>query len=166
MGATVDKPFFMRNEKRIYTITDPPHLLKAVRNSLLTHYIISNGERVDWDHFKKFAALDSANAARIAPKLNDVHLMENPTTFQKMRVNTAAQTLSSSVAAGLFTLARLVCENALLTINLFSLCPQSFLTSFFISTDTMCFPPPQMPPPTSSSHLTNCLTRSLALHER
>ena len=37
MGATVDKPFFMRNGKRIYTITDPPHLLKAVRNSLLTH---------------------------------------------------------------------------------------------------------------------------------
>ena len=102
LGATKESPSFCVNGEKIYVFSDPPHLLKAVRNSFLSHDFHHNGHDIKWEYVTKFAELDATLPARIAPKLTSSHL-EPRDSRQKMCVKRAAQALSSSTAAGLYT---------------------------------------------------------------
>ena len=99
LGAKIDKPIFFISEK-IFTIIDPPHLLKALRNCLAEYIIRHGSETYDWADMVSFYKLDKM-PARIAPKLTDAHI--DPYSIKRMSVSKATQIFSSQVAAGMFT---------------------------------------------------------------
>ena len=104
LGCFEREPYFRFQGRKIYTMTDPSHLIKAPRNNFLSHHFISNGVTAQWQHFRDFYELNKTSLPRIAPKLTDAHV--NPDSYEKMRVKLPAQAMSSSSAAGLFVLTK------------------------------------------------------------
>ncbi|XP_063244533.1 uncharacterized protein LOC134544224 isoform X2 [Bacillus rossius redtenbacheri] len=87
---------------------DPPHLLKCTRNMFESHVVrgvkvrgnvtVSGAAR--WEHLQRMYEEDKNNSIfRLAPKLTDAHL--TPTSSDRMKVATAAQVMSHTVAATL-----------------------------------------------------------------
>ena len=101
LGATPEDPTFTINGEKIFAFIDPPHLVKAVRNNLLTHILCLGDKEVKFEYVRTFAEKDKTFPARLAPKLTDTHVAPK-TSKQKMDCGRAYQTLSSSVAAGLY----------------------------------------------------------------
>jgi len=73
---------FTINNEEIIPIFDPPHLLKTIRNNLLTKDVIftKNGQthRASWDHIKTLYELDLRNETcglRTLPKLTEAHII-------------------------------------------------------------------------------------------
>lgn len=95
---------FLVGGKEIVCLFDPPHLLKCVRNNLLTKNISYNwkGEEqvASWDDIQTLYSFDKENeihGLRMLPKLTEAHVM--PQKIKKMRVSIAAQVFSQRVAA-------------------------------------------------------------------
>jgi hypothetical protein len=94
---------------RLYFMADVPHLLKSVRNCLLTQSILLpaavvsdanlESNEVCLQPVKDLISVQAGQTLKIAPKLKEVHV--NPGNFQKMKVATAAQVLSHSTASAL-----------------------------------------------------------------
>jgi len=101
LGARDGEPFFFVDGHKIYCISDPPHLLKAVRNALIKYAFVFSGKEAKWEDVVKFFFKDASFIARLAHKLRKEHIY--PNNYDKMRVNLAAQVSSNSVAVGLFT---------------------------------------------------------------
>ena len=105
-SVSLEQPYILHNNRRIFVIYDPPHLLKNIRNNLKKHDFVvhSAGQdhKICWEYVQKFYDFDKTMPVRMAPKLTDKHLELPP--FTSMRVNLAAQVLSHSVAAGMQTL--------------------------------------------------------------
>ncbi|CAH2109175.1 unnamed protein product [Euphydryas editha] len=112
LGASVEHPVIKVGEHNIVTIFDTPHLLKCFRNLFLKYDIkfttdITSENRqgfgiAKWSHIKLFYELDNSNPHFVyAPCLREEHL--NPNSKQKMKVKLAAQILSHSVAAGIYS---------------------------------------------------------------
>ena len=101
MGVTVDKPYFEMRGKIYFTIFDPPHLLKSVRNNLMRNNFECDNKVASWEDIKTFFNKEQKLPIRTAPKLTEKHL--NPNGFSKMKVKLASQVLSHSVAAGINT---------------------------------------------------------------
>ena len=90
-------------------MADVPHLLKSVRNCLLTQSILLpaavvsdanlESNEVCLQPVKDLISVQAGQTLKIAPKLKEVHV--NPGNFQKMKVATAAQVLSHSTASAL-----------------------------------------------------------------
>lgn len=87
--------------RNIYVIFDVPHLLKNVRNNLQRHNIQIDSKIISWKHIERFYETDKSCPIRLAPRLTDRHL--DLGCAYKMKVRPAAQILSHSVAAGMFT---------------------------------------------------------------
>ena len=86
---------------RRYIFFYSPHLLKSFRNTLLK-YDINIGERkISWDYIRQFFEKDQQQKIRLAPKLTEKHICVEG--FSKMRANLAAQVMSRTVAAGIYT---------------------------------------------------------------
>eukprot|EP00731_Ephydatia_muelleri_P018846 Em0011g886a len=88
-------------ERSIFFFSDPPHLIKTVRNCWLNRRMWCNGKEILWSHLKELYELENDPAKtvpgmRIVPKLKYEHIHLIP--FSKMRVDLAAQVLSESVA--------------------------------------------------------------------
>ena len=106
LGVTAENPHFEHAGKKYYYMFDTPHLLKSVRNNLFKYSITFGDSKVaNWKDISNFFAVDRTQRFRLAPKLTSTHL-ELP-AFSKMKVKTAAQVLSRSVAAALETHAQL-----------------------------------------------------------
>ena len=103
--VSVEKPFMMHNEKKVFVMYDPPHLLKNVRNNLIKSNYKYDDVDIKWEYVVDFYNTDNLMSIRMAPKLTDKHITLPP--FATMRVNLAAQILSHSVAAGINTLCSL-----------------------------------------------------------
>lgn len=95
---------FEINNKEIIPIFDVPHLLKGLRNNLLTkdlHFIHENKNKIaSWKHVIQFYELDkeqSTEGDRLIPKLTDAHIY--PDKIKKMKVSVAAQVFSQRVGA-------------------------------------------------------------------
>lgn len=95
------RPYFEINNKKIFYIFDPLHLLKATRNMFLQHKFKVDDNFIDKKYVVSFYKEDSASNLRLAPKLTNSHVY--PNAFQKMRVYLAAQLFSATVAAGMKT---------------------------------------------------------------
>jgi hypothetical protein len=104
-GVTAEKPYFIHNNQKVFAMYDPPHLLKNIRNNLKRHGFSWKENDVKWQYVVDFYEYDKSNKIRLAPKLTDAHIDLPP--FTPMRVNLAAQVLSHTVAAGVFTLCQL-----------------------------------------------------------
>jgi catabolite regulation protein CreA len=100
LKVTVDNPCFLSERgNTIYVMHDPPHLIKNVRNNLLSYDFVIGGETVSFKHIENLYELESKNVLRFVPKLTKGHI--ELTNFKKMNVKLATQTLSHSVACGL-----------------------------------------------------------------
>ena len=104
-GVSVGQPYFTYNGHKVYALYDPPHLLKNIRNNFKRHVFLWKGNEIKWKYVSDFYDFDKGNKIRLAPKLTDAHIEVPP--FKTMRVNLAAQVLSHSVAAGIYTLSQL-----------------------------------------------------------
>ena len=100
LGVSKCKPYFEVGHEKIFAMHDPPHLLKNTRNNLMKYDIKFGDNKVaKWKHVVEFYQEDQRRRVRMARKLTNKHIF--PTTYDKMRVCIAAQTLSASVAAGI-----------------------------------------------------------------
>lgn len=100
-GVTADEPCVNVEGHRIFFMFDPPHLLKSVRNNLMKHNFDVRGKQVAWKYIVGFYEADRKQTVKLAPKLSQRHINLPP--FANMRVRLAAQVLSHSVAAGIYT---------------------------------------------------------------
>ena len=94
----------MHNNMKIFCMHDPPLLLKNTRSNLEKYvFAVKQDQKkhVKWTYIKQFYDHDSALPIRKAPKLTRGYF--ELTSFSKMRVNKAAQVLSHTVAAGVYT---------------------------------------------------------------
>ena len=85
---------------RVYVFLDICHMLKLVRNTLGEWGTLVNrdGEKIHWQYLVDLHNLQDAEGLRLANKLKKMHINWKQ---QKMKVNLAAQVLSSSVANAL-----------------------------------------------------------------
>ncbi|KAL1489139.1 hypothetical protein ABEB36_014082 [Hypothenemus hampei] len=114
LGATPEKLFFYFDGKKVFVIFDPPHLLKRTA-SLFRQYNVSMEVEVAgqksrmearFEDIKTAYNIDCATpiAFRSLYKIRQDHL--EPKIKYSMRVNIAAQIMSHSVAAYIYTLTR------------------------------------------------------------
>lgn len=95
---------FKINDQLIIPFFDPPHLLKTIRNNLLTKDVIFTRNNIQytasWIHITDLYKLDVKNeicGLRTLPKLTESRVFLEK--LKKMRVSIAAQTFSQRVAA-------------------------------------------------------------------
>lgn len=88
----------------IVPLYDPPHLLKGVRNNLVTKDLLfyMNGEIkiAKWSHIIQFYEIDKLRldiGERMAPKLANSHIYSD--RLKKMKVSVAAQVFSQRVGS-------------------------------------------------------------------
>ena len=111
LGAPIEKPFFVHTldgiASKIYTLYDSPHLLKSVRNNLLKHDFLIDGQRISWWTVRYVHELqkDDPKHVRLVPKLTEKHV--SPNSREKMKVNLATQVFSNTMASAMSTLAAL-----------------------------------------------------------
>ena len=101
LGMTKEDPSFIVNEERVHFFYDSPHLLKSLRNTILKYRLKAGGKVISWEHIKNFYLKDHELKIRLAPKLTNKYMCEEG--FSKMRVSLAAQVMSRTVAAGIYT---------------------------------------------------------------
>ncbi|KAI5640343.1 transposase protein domain-containing protein [Phthorimaea operculella] len=83
---------------KLNIIYDPPHLLKGIRNNLLTKDMSFCGDIVRWNDIVEVYKADcQIGDVRLLNKLNDEHI--HPTSSQKMKVKNCTQVLSERMAA-------------------------------------------------------------------
>lgn len=92
--------FFHMNSQEIVPIFDPPHLMKGVRNNLLTKnlkYTYKNKEcTAKWQHIADlYQRNPNYSGYRLVPKLTAHHVL--PNLIPKMRVKHCTQVFSRSV---------------------------------------------------------------------
>lgn len=110
MGVSSQNPYFVVNGQKIYYFFDTPHLLKATRNALLNNnievgepWIDSNKptheSRTSWSHIEQIYVHDNSMTFRAMSHIKRHHIC--PTNKEKMKVNYAAQILSSRMAGAI-----------------------------------------------------------------
>ncbi|KAL1492252.1 hypothetical protein ABEB36_012729 [Hypothenemus hampei] len=98
--------FIILNERKIIPLYDPPHLIKGIRNNLLTKNLevnyksIKQGENreiASWDIIERAYKIDTTDTFnRLMPKITEEHIIKRK--IKKMRVKHAVQTLSRSMS--------------------------------------------------------------------
>lgn len=102
LGITNDEPWFYHDAKKIHAFFDVPHLMKSVRNNLLTHDFLYDEKVISFGDIKKLFRIDSSShSTRAALKLTPAHI--SPNSFQKMNVALATQVMSHTTASALRT---------------------------------------------------------------
>ena len=48
LGVSIEKPFFRVNERQIFVMYDPPHLVKNVRNNMKKHGFKIKEKVISW----------------------------------------------------------------------------------------------------------------------
>lgn len=67
------RDYFYHKDRTIFTIFDPPHLLKCTRNLLMAHPLhLNQNVVVRWKHIVDFYKRDTGSL-RMAQKLSDLH---------------------------------------------------------------------------------------------
>lgn len=94
-------------ERFIYFVFDPPHLLKTVRNCLLNsrdgckfRLMFKNGQDLVWNTIIDLFEMERGRPFRKAFKLSDDHVY--PQAQQKMKVKLATQVISKTVANAIY----------------------------------------------------------------
>jgi len=100
-GGTENNPSTVLCGKKLFLIYDMPHLIKSIRNNLLTGDFKINEKLISLNDVKKTYEIDIKNSARAMLKITPTHLSPNP--FQKMSCKLAIQILSRSVSSAIKT---------------------------------------------------------------
>ncbi|XP_045463307.1 uncharacterized protein LOC123672980 [Harmonia axyridis] len=93
--------FFVDN-KEIVPLFDTPHLIKGLRNNLLTkdaHFLLDDvPKKAKWSHIIQFYNLDISDpSTKICAKLTDSHVL--PEKINKMKVKLCTQVFSNTVGS-------------------------------------------------------------------
>lgn len=82
---------------KVFVLLDVCHMLKLTRNTLAQIGILKNkdGQKIQWKYFEDLHKLQEKEGLRLGNKFKSAHIEWSK---QKMKVNLAAQTLSTSVA--------------------------------------------------------------------
>ena len=88
------------SSEKIYIFLDACHMIKLVRNTMSEWKVLKDkdGNIIGWKFLEDLHKLQESEGLRLANKLRSAHIDWKP---QKMKVNLAAQTPSSSVAEAL-----------------------------------------------------------------
>ncbi|KAK3932751.1 Transposable element P transposase [Frankliniella fusca] len=109
-GSSSDFVYSTRNvaateERPLFFIVDPPHLLKTIRNCFSNSYghkhtrnMWKNGQKISWEAIEMLHSVSVAEKYKIH-KLNQAHVRLTP--FSRMNVKLATQTMSASVVQAL-----------------------------------------------------------------
>lgn len=127
LGGTEDRPFTIINEKKIFLIYDMPHLIKSIRNNLLSGNFEINNNIVSFKDIRKTYETDIKNTARAMTKITPAHLA--PNEFQKMTCKLAIQLFGNSVSAAIKTCVstgELISDTAINTSNFLSVINDMF----------------------------------------
>ena len=92
-----------RPNKTLYVILDICHMLKLARNSLgdMKLFFTESGNKICWQFITDLYNVQKTDVLHLGNKLTSTHIKWHN---KKMKVSVAAQTLSSSVAAGIMYL--------------------------------------------------------------
>jgi len=102
LGGTEVNPITEIHGKKIHLLYDIPHLIKSLRNNLITGNIQIKNEIISFGDVIKTYEIDMKNnTARAMCKLSSAHISPNP--FQKMSCKLAIQIFSNSVSAAIKT---------------------------------------------------------------
>jgi DNA transposase THAP9 len=102
LGGNEDQPSTTICGKKIFLIYDMPHLIKSVRNNLLSgNFQINTNKIVSLNDIRMAYEIDIKNMVRAMIKITPTHL--NPNPFQKMNCKLAIQLFSHSVSATIKT---------------------------------------------------------------
>lgn len=101
LGATTESPTIVLNDNKIACLYDAPHLIKSVRNCLLSNDILIDGDRVSWSIILRVFKID-CDIIKAMHKLSEKHVMID-NSFGKLSVKAATQVFSNSVAACILT---------------------------------------------------------------
>uniref|UniRef100_A0A146L106 Transposable element P transposase n=1 Tax=Lygus hesperus TaxID=30085 RepID=A0A146L106_LYGHE len=104
MGITAEMPYFMFQEKQIFFMWDSPHLIKSMRNNLLTYNYKWKTGVAKWEHINETVKCDDPLRLRLLPKVNIGHVDFKKNSFKKMKVKLATQVLSRSMSTALLVL--------------------------------------------------------------
>jgi hypothetical protein len=110
LGSTRGEPFFQFQNQEIATIYDPPHLLKCTRNLFLKYDVKLEFEHLGsqlhavakWEHIEKLYKQEKNFPIHSLYKLTNTHMA--PVTQCAMKVSLAAQVMSHTVAAAIYSL--------------------------------------------------------------
>lgn len=91
-----ENPYFEIADEQIFFVFDPPHLIKAFRNTLYKYDFVFSSATASWKFIEQLYNIDKNLLCRLVPKLTDVHV--HPINLHKMKVSLATQVLSASVA--------------------------------------------------------------------
>jgi hypothetical protein len=85
---------------KVYIFPDACHMIKLVRNTMSDWKVLKDkdGNAIKWQFVEELHKLQESEGLHLANKLRSAHIKWKP---QKMKVNLAAQALSSSVADAL-----------------------------------------------------------------
>ena len=115
-GETLRHDVIVIDGQVIVPLFDPPHLMKCLRNNLLTKnlkFTLNDGiERVaKWSHIETAYKNDkSCGSLRLMPKLTDLHVDKN--RIKKMKVKYCTQVFSRTVAVGIAAMSRYSAKSA------------------------------------------------------
>lgn len=102
LGGTEVNPITEIYGQQIHLLYDIPHLIKSLRNNLLTGNVQIKNKIISFGDVIKTYEIDiKNNTARAMCKLSSVHHYPNP--FQKMSCKLAIQIFSNSVSAAIKT---------------------------------------------------------------
>lgn len=104
----LNKQIFEVNGEEVIPLFDPPHLIKGIRNNLLTKNlkcIINNKEKIaKWDHIINLHEENPAyKGIKLIKNLTEAHV--DPKKIPKMKVKMATQIFSKTVATNMGYLA-------------------------------------------------------------
>lgn len=95
-------PYFFVNGKKVYTIFNPPHLLKSTRNAFLKYNIQFDKEKIaKFDHLRQCFSIDKRKRFQGLRKNREAYLNMNGRKQLKMKVCFAARTFSNTMAAAI-----------------------------------------------------------------
>lgn len=85
------------DKNKVYTVLDPSHMIKLMRNYIGSRGVIYDGEKrkIKWQYFIDLVEYNQTNDFGMSNKLNKRHIEYSD---RRMHVLTAVQTLSSSTA--------------------------------------------------------------------
>lgn len=99
---SIERPYFMHEQHKIYAIFDVPHIIKSIRNQLLKYNISFDDNKIaSWNDVRALWKLENVKATRAACKLSEKHI--NPNHFDRMKCRLALQVFSRRVSAALLT---------------------------------------------------------------
>lgn len=94
-------PYFNINQHKVFTIFDPPHLLKSTRNAFMKYDIKSKDQVAKFSHIRQCYKFDQQRKFQAMRKIREVYLYLNDHNRLKMKVCVAARTLSQTVASAI-----------------------------------------------------------------